>query len=330
MNVVIRFIFRSIPEKFEENIPVITPFRRKILDKINSAIKSTPGSRGLALVVTYASPSPSNIANALRMSKRIFASTLRLLKFAVVEDLIYSQEHLADLMYTATSNPQGYPRSSDYSIVVVVAGVVRDNVETLLILHQNQQQVNISRDLIEPFLPPSAPALADIPKIFLVNTITLGGGHFNTSRLSVPPEGNFLLSYINVPFSRRRMGGNEGLEYLSDHLCHELTVSRHSIEDVLTEFKGRHPSDLELSKVKGQLPPIPSMTVISHLDKPVYLNPAGHLDPTHTGEFSSILFTRLVSIGTLILFVCRRTSGWTAESISGIERCQECTCVSSQ
>ena len=214
----------------------------------------------------------SEPVNNLIMFNRTLASTFRKLKFAVFEHEhgVLSQTELSDVMYIAGSNLVNYPKSSDYCIAVIVASVVGDSVNALSV---NFGKVNISRDLIEPFLPRSAPALADIPKIFLINTINFPtwSGPIGTSSLSVPSEGNFLLSYTNSSLS-----DEENMEYLSDRLCDELRLSCRSIEDALTE-------------VKGQLPPrIFSMTVISHLDKSVYLHPDGTLDPIHAGEFSLV------------------------------------------
>ena len=184
------------------------------------------------------------------------------LKFAVYE-VPGDEEDMSDTIYAAT-HLVVYPKSSDYCIVVMVGGFVADDVNEIVY----PCRFNISRYLIEPFLPPSAPALADIPKIFFINAGTIGGSPIDTSRLSVPSEGNFLVFYISTSQYR----------YIQ-YLCHELETSRHSIGDILSEFIDRHPSDVDLS-----------MTVISHLDEPVYLHPAGPLDPIHTGELSVVQF----------------------------------------
>ena len=119
-----------------------------------------------------------------------FAFTFkRFLKFAVYEVPV-DEKDMSDTIYAATHLVE-YPKSSDYCIVVMVGGVVADDINEFVF----PSRFNISRDLIEPFLPPSAPALADIPKIFFVNTMTLLGSPIDISRLSVPSEGNFLVSY---------------------------------------------------------------------------------------------------------------------------------------
>ena len=133
--------------------------------------------------------------------------------------------------------------------MVVVAGWVEYNVNTL---PTRQGKININSDLIEPFLPHSAPALVDIPKLFLINTVTLGDGPLDTLGLNVPSEGNFLISYTNT--SDRDI--TEVVEVLSVRLGN----SHDSIEDVLTN-------------VKEQMPHSTTMTVISTLNKPMYLNP---------------------------------------------------------
>ena len=236
------------PGKLEERY---SRSRQRIADEITSTIKSTPDSRGLAIVVESDLLYPR------------FAFTFKKhLKFAVYE-IPEDEEDMRDTIYAA-SHLVEYPKSPDYCIVVMVGGYVAYDVNEFVY----PSHFNISRDLIEPFLPPSAPTLADIPKIFFINTSTLRDSPIDTSRLSVPPEGNFLVSYISTSQYR----------YIQ-YLCHVLKTSRHSIGDILSEFKGRHPSDLELS-----------MTVISHLDKPVYLHPDGPLDPIHTGELSVVQF----------------------------------------
>ena len=226
--------------------------RQRIADEITSTIKSTPDSRGLAIVVEC-DPLLHEVAFTFKEH----------LKFAVYE-MPGDEEDMSDTIYAATHLVE-YPKSSDYCIVVVVKGFVADDINEFVF----PSRFNISRDLIEPFLPPSAPALADIPKIFfVVNTRTPRDSPIDISRLTVPPEGNFLVSYITT---------TQSLYRYFEYLCHELETSRHSIRDVL-------------SKVNNRLPPKSSMTVISHLDKPVYLHPAGPLDPIHTGELSVVPF----------------------------------------
>ena len=228
-----------------EGVPSNTPSRQRRADEITSTIKSTPDSRGLAIVLK-------------RIFVHGFAYTFKKhFKFAVYE-MPGDEEDMKDSIYAA-SHLVEYPKSSDYCIVVIVEGYVADDINEFVY----PSHFNISRDLIEPFLPPSAPALADIPKIFFINARTIGGSPIDTSRLSVPSEGNFLVCYDTAP-----KYGNIQI------LCHELKTSRHSVGDVLSD-------------VKNLLPPKSSMTVISHLDKPVYLNP---LDPIHTGELSVVQF----------------------------------------
>ena len=238
------------PGKLEEGY---SRSRQRRADEITSTIKSTPDSRGLVIIVGH----------DLLFFFHGFAYTFNeYLKFAVYE-VPEDEEYMSDTIYAA-SHLVEYPKSPDYCIVVMVGNVVTDDINEFVF----PSHFNISRDLIEPFLPPSAPALADIPKIFFVNTINRVGSPIDTSRLSVPPEGNFLVSYTTSPLND---------EHISVRLRHELMTSRLSIGDVLSE-------------VKGQLPPKSSMMVISHLDKPVYLHPAGPLDPIHTGELSVVQF----------------------------------------
>ena len=233
------------PAKLEEGY---TRSRQRRADEITSTIKSTPDSRGLAIVVKRG-----------RFFRRYASTFKKHLQFAVYE-VRGDEEDMSDTIYAA-SHLVEYPKSSDYCIVVMVGGFVADDVNEFVY----PSRFNISRDIIEPFLPPSAPALADIPKIFFINTVNRDGSPIDASRLSVPPKGNFLVSYTTYD------------EDISDYLYHELETSRHSIGDVLSE-------------VKGQLPSRASMTVISHLDKPVYLHPDSPLDPIHTGELSVVQF----------------------------------------
>ena len=234
-------------------VPSNTPSRQRRADEITSTIKSTPDSRGLAIVVGH----------DLFLHRYAFTFKKHL-KFAVYE-VRGDEEDMRDTIYAA-SHLVEYPKSSDYCIVVVVKGFVADDINEFVY----PSRFNISRDLIEPFLPPSAPALADIPKIFFVNTNILSDSPIDTSRLSVPPEGNFLVSYITT---------TQSLYRYFEYLCHELETSRHSIGDILSEVKDGHSSGGKLS-----------MTVISHLDKPVHLHPDGPLDPIHTGELFVVQF----------------------------------------
>ena len=237
------------PGKLEEGY---SRSRQRRAYQITSTIKFTPGSRGLAIVVEHD-----------RFSHKCASTFKRHLKFAVYKTR-GDEEDISDTIYAA-SHLVEYPKSSDYCIVVIVGGVVADDINEF----EFPSRFNISRDLIEPFLPPSAPALADIPKIFFINASTIGDSPIDTSRLSVPSEGNFLVSYTTSPRRDERILVN---------LRHKLVTSRHSIGDVLSE-------------VKGQLLPKSIMTVISHLDKPVYLHPDGPLDPVHTGELSVVQFS---------------------------------------
>lgn len=222
-------IFSSFtPEKPEEDAPVITLSRQRILNEIISEVNSTPESQGLAFFATFpASERISSLGiNSLLKSNRTLASTFRNLNFAVIEEHIDSQEELNDVMCIATSHLLGYPSSPDYSIVVVVAGLVDKDINTLLTRHG---EINICSDLLEPFLPFPAPAFAKIPKVLLINTITLNSDPLDTSNLVVSSEGNFIVSCTNT--SDRDI--TELVEVLND----ELGNSQDSVEDVLTKIK---------------------------------------------------------------------------------------------
>ena len=245
-----------------EDVPGNSPSKQRRANEIAFELKSTPDSCGLVIKLDAGPFSIHDLAFTHALS---FKKSLR---FAVYEK---EGTYLRDIIYAATHLVE-YPKLSAYCIVVIVEDCIgMDDINTLFTSH-----ANISGDIIEPFLPPSAPALADIPKIFLLNTYSLGNSPIDMSSLSIPSEGNFIVSYA--------VSSNyEGQDCVNYRLRHELTVSRHSIEDVLT-------------KVKGRLPPESSMTVISHLDKPVYLHPGGPTDPTHTGELSLVkLFSLLQS-----------------------------------
>ena len=131
----------------------------------------------------------------------------------------------------------------DYPIIVAVASNNRG---------QNDVTCNkISTDVIQPLLPPSAPQLANNPKIFLINAYSLL--NVDASRLTLPSEGNFIVSLINEWFSR---DFNDCFRYL----IQALEDSSESIEEVLMRLKCE----------------IKMMTILSHLNEPFYLNPHTH------------------------------------------------------
>ena len=175
--------------------------------KMTIAMQSVPDPRGLAIVLDISEEESmmfegplSHHLSEIWYGMHQLTYTLRHLKFAVFEDyhrLYHSPEELECITFAAT-HLIDYPKSSNFTIVVVIAGLVESDVNSVICRRYNK--LNISHDIIEPFLPPSAPGIADIPKHFFINTFS-EYGTVVTSKLNVPSKGNFLVSHINTESS---------------------------------------------------------------------------------------------------------------------------------
>ena len=189
---------------------------------MTAAMQSVPDPRGLAIMLDISDAesmmfewSLSHHHREIWRGMHHLTYTLKHLKFAVFEDhhcLCHFPKELEYITFVAT-HLIDYPKSSNFTIVVVIAGFVENDVNTVICRRFNKRNIDISHDIIEPFLPPSAPGIADIPKHFFINTFS-EYGTVVTSKLNVPSKGNFLVSHINTESSWR-------FEY--EHVFHTLS-----------------------------------------------------------------------------------------------------------
>ena len=196
-------------------------------DEVTKALESMPESRGLAVLI--------NLQGSPGLPDQdLFTDIFDHLGFS-----IYIEERCLDLIY-ALSYLIEYPTYSDYPIVVLVNGSFESDIN---VWGDYRSRINIRTDIIEPMLPPSAPHLADNPKIFLIHARSYIPVKFTFGRLEVPSEGNFIISYTN-DWER------------SFKTLFELISQRCHIEDCLNKIQHIFPNN---------------MRVISRLNKPVYL-----------------------------------------------------------
>lgn len=248
---------------------------------MTTAMQSKPHSRGLAIVLGVFDPrlkmwrershSHHDTYSKLHYSMRLLTRTFKHLDFAIFEEFysVISAKELETMTHVAT-HLIDYPKSSNFTIVVAVTALVENDVNLVM------DEFNISRDIIEPFLPPSAPALANIPKLFFINTFS-EEGHRDTPKLNVPSEGNFLVSHISMKWYDESL-----LQYLVWKVFDSLETELQSRIDPIEKVLERVASHLHHTKT--------SMTVISHLDKPVYLHPDSPKSPPDSSEYFVILY----------------------------------------
>ena len=207
--------------------------------------KFLPGSRGMAFVVGISNEHLSQLSDYLvKEHVTLLSQTFHTLGFAVFEKIGTTKAVLKDIV----SKSSNLPNSQDYPIVLVVAGTVyQSSINTS---DSSDRNVNIRKDIVEPFLPPLAPHIADNPKIFLINTFASPSEltPLATADLDLLSEGNFLLSYTHT----------DHFSDLSKTYQYELIQSTDSLEEVLI-------------RVNDKLSLLSTKRLISRLTKPVHL-----------------------------------------------------------
>ena len=223
-------------------------FNRNVQLKVSTEEeKFLPGSRGMAFVVGISKENSSQLSNNLvKEHVTLLSQTFHTVGFAVFEKIGTTKAVLKDIV----SKFSNLPNSQDYPIVLVAAGAAyRISINTSDI-YSSDRNVDIRKDIVEPFLPPLAPHIADNPKIFLINTFT-SPSEFTplaTADLDLLPEGNFLRSYTHT----------DNFSDLSKTYQSELTQSTDPLEEVLI-------------RVNDKLSLLSTKRLISHLTKPVHL-----------------------------------------------------------
>ena len=180
---------------------------------------------------------PTSIDHELHI---IFAKMFHGLKFVTHVNFETAKQDLAHLMCAVGQHVQ-YPHS-DFPIVVFVAGETSGgDINSIM-------DINISRDIVEPLLPTNAPQLYDNPKIFLINVISHAKLSKGKNRLHLPSGGNYIL-----------------FQSVSDQACHFYDV----FESMGMELLTNHGSIKEVMEAIDS----PFKTIVSHLNKPVFIHP---------------------------------------------------------
>ena len=123
------------------------------------------------------------------------------LNYKIINDL---PAHIEGVTFFATiaqsvapHKPHASPtiaESSDsppFIIAVFVSGILLSSQ----LLDITGKAVNIVDDIIQPFLPQSAPHLQHIPKLFFITACHLAGPHAPPPRFPEGPDGNYCIAY---------------------------------------------------------------------------------------------------------------------------------------
>ena len=86
------------------------------------------------------------------------------------------------------------PDSPPFVIAVFVSGWIESPYQ-LLQLNTGLEEINIVDDIIQPFLPQSAPHLQHVPKLFFITAQCLVDSHAPLPRFPEGPDGNYCIVY---------------------------------------------------------------------------------------------------------------------------------------
>ena len=196
------------------------------------------------------------------------------------------RQRLMQLIYDAT-HYDSYHQLENYKCIAFVFAGHGGTMDHIYM--EDDTPVSIT-DIVQQFLPKSAPHIATLPKLFLIdacrgtkviNPVLIPRGSAKipqgiavkrgvTELLSsrVPPEGNCLIAYSTMPEHESYEQLEEGSIWITI-LAKMLCTSHASIEDILTAVNGKM-----MEKYQTLLQcPMQQPEKISRLNKVLVLNP---------------------------------------------------------
>ncbi len=168
---------------------------------VQQTISQMPKACGLAIIVSNGysetnSPLPGTYQDAMKM-KKAFSD----LQFATHLEHNVIKDRMEKLAAEAAKSKF---TNSYRCIAFVFSGHGQDANH---IISEDEMLVNI-QELINQFLPVSAPVIGRIPKLFFIDAcrgadrmvgLLIPKGFKPSDKMTVPPEGNFLVAYSNMP-----------------------------------------------------------------------------------------------------------------------------------
>ena len=144
----------------------------------------------------------------------------------------FLSHHRSTALFPTIAQSIAYPKppaaaessnSPPFVITVFVSGLAHGSTNILLTSHG---VVHIVNDIINPFLPQSAPHLQHIPKLFFI--IAMGGLHAPPPRFPDDPDGNYCVVYC------------ASLKYKDkwvDHIADHLFLPGATVQEVIDNSK---------------------------------------------------------------------------------------------
>ena len=240
----------------------VLPLRQYKMQTLGKCIEDQPRSRGLAIIVTndYSGGNYRELKGT-RIDGERLTEAFGVLNFVVCNKHNISSEDFYQLMTEARR--LRYDSVKQYwCMVFVFSGHGKANSKLIL---QDEKEVDIWRQFIDPVLPGQAPQIGSILKIFIIDAcrgddktetvLVPKGNSMESDYLSDPSstrkgsheipalkcsrEANFLVAYSTLPSceaNEDRKRGSLWLEILAEFLpTKDASIEDVSIEDVLTD-----------------------------------------------------------------------------------------------
>jgi len=259
-----------------------------ILQSIQETIRREPEANGLAIIISndYSSCCRLDPLTGARKDGENMFRAFKYLKFATHWESNVTKPRLMQLIYDATRY-YFYHQFENYRCIAFVFaghGFTMDQIYM-----QDGTLVSIT-DIVQSFLPKSAPHIGNLPKLFLIdacrgtkdiNPVFVPRGSAKVFKgnavergvtellnLRLPSEGNYLIAYSTMPEHKSYEQFGEGSTWTTI-LAEKLCTSHDSIEDILTAVNEKM---MEIYQTSLQCP-MQQPEKRSYLNKILILNP---------------------------------------------------------
>ena len=260
-----------------------------ILQSIQETIGREPEANGLAIIISndYCSSCGLHpLRGACKDGENMFRA-FKHLKFATHWESNVTKLRLMELIYDATHYPY-YHRFENYRCIAFVFAGHGFRMDQIYM--QDGTLVSITDNIVQSFLPKSAPHIGAFPKLFLIdacrgtkdiNPVLVPRGSAEVFKgnavergvtellnLRLPSEGNYLIAYSTMPEHKSYEQFGEGSTWITI-LAEKLCTSHDSIEDILTAVNEKM---MEIYQTSLQCP-MQQPEKRSYLNKKLILNP---------------------------------------------------------
>ena len=255
---------------------------------IRDTIVREPEANGLAIIISNDYCSRSHfipLKGAYKDGVNMYQA-FKYLRFATHWEHNVTSQRLMQLINDA-AHYDSYHQLEKYKCIAFVFaghGCTMDHIYM-----EDDTRVSIT-NIVQQFLPKSAPHIATLPKLFLIDACrgtkvinpvlvprgsaeithenAVGRGVTELLDLRLPPEGNYLIAYSTMPEHKSYEQSGEGSIWITI-LAEMLCTSHASIDDILTAVNGKM-----MEKYQTLLQcPMQQPEKISCLNKVLVLNP---------------------------------------------------------